>query len=136
MSVRQGNGRGLVVDPALSGRRAKAVGSTSRKNEAPDENQRVELHDLRASSSAAPGALVQRLIDTGLRLHALRDSDALYESLIDEVAHLIGAQRVLLVLIDSDGCASPARCCRRTKIPERCSMPLSRGSRRRTGRTP
>ena len=59
--------------------------------------------DLRTSNSAVPGELVQRLIDTGLRLHALRDSDALHKSLIDEAAHFSGAQRVLLMLSGPDG---------------------------------
>src|SRR4249920_2900609 len=103
MSIRQGNGTGRVADPALGGRQAKVlkVASTGRKNKAPDANQRVEFQDLRASSSAAPGELVQRLVHAGLRLHALRDSEALYESLIDAAAHFSGAQRVLLVLSGS-----------------------------------
>ncbi len=74
-----------------------------RKNQARDKNRRAELHDLRASCAAAPGGLLQRLIDTGLRLYALRDSDSLYESLIEEAAHISGAQRVLLVLSGPDG---------------------------------
>jgi hypothetical protein len=86
MSTRQGNRKGRVADPALGGSRAKALkdGGTARKNEAPRE-------------------LVQRLVDAGLRLHAIRASDALYKSLIDEAAHLSGAQRVLLVLSGPDG---------------------------------
>ncbi len=105
MSIRQGNVTGRVADPALGGPQAKAleVASTARKNQARDENQRVELHKLRASSSAAPGELAQRLVDTGVRLHELRDSDALYESLIDAAAQFSGAQRVLLVLSGPDG---------------------------------
>ena len=43
------------------------------------------------------------LVDTGLRLHALRDSDALYSSVIDAAARASGAQRVLLVLNGPDG---------------------------------
>jgi hypothetical protein len=80
-SVRQGNVTGRLVDPALCGPQAKAlkVASSARKN-------------------VAPGKLVQRLVDIGLRLHALRDSNALCASLIDETAQLTGAQRVLLVL--------------------------------------
>jgi GAF domain-containing protein/DNA-binding response OmpR family regulator len=54
-------------------------------------------------SNAAAPERVQRLVDTGLRLHALRDSDALYESLVDEAAHISGAQRVLVVLSSADG---------------------------------
>jgi GAF domain-containing protein/DNA-binding response OmpR family regulator len=57
----------------------------------------------RASNSAELAELLQRLVNMGLRLHALRDSDALYASVIDEAAHLSGAQRVLLVLIGPDG---------------------------------
>ena len=54
-------------------------------------------------SGTVPGELVRPLTDASLRLHALRDSDALYTSLIDEAAQLSGAQRVLLVLIAADG---------------------------------
>ena len=53
--------------------------------------------------STAPSEGLQHLVDAGLRLHSLRDSDALYETLVDQAARLSGAQRVLLVLIDSDG---------------------------------
>jgi GAF domain-containing protein len=56
-----------------------------------------------ARRKKAPGELVQRLVDTGLRLHAIRDSDILCKALVDEAAHLSGAQRVLLVLIVPDG---------------------------------
>jgi GAF domain-containing protein/DNA-binding response OmpR family regulator len=75
-----------VVDPPLSGRPAKAleVTSTARKNE-------------------APGELLQRLVDTCLRLHALRDSEALYASVMDAATHFSGAQRLLLVLTGPDG---------------------------------
>ncbi len=41
---------------------------------------------------------VERLVDTGLRLNALRSEPELHEFLIEEVAELFGAQRVLLVL--------------------------------------
>ena len=105
VSIRQRTVTGRVADPASGGPQAKAleVASTARKSEARDKNRRAELRGLRTSGSAAPGELVQRLIDTGLRLHALRDSDALYKSLIDEAAHFSGAQRVLLVLSGPDG---------------------------------
>jgi len=63
----------------------------------------IARRGLRASNSAELAELLQRLVNTGLRLHALRDSDALYESLIDEAARLNGAQRVLLVLSGPDG---------------------------------
>jgi GAF domain-containing protein/DNA-binding response OmpR family regulator len=63
----------------------------------------IARRGLRASSSAAPGELVQRLVDTGLRLHAFRDSGAFYEALVDEAARFSGAQRVLLVLSGPDG---------------------------------
>jgi GAF domain-containing protein/DNA-binding response OmpR family regulator len=105
MSIRQGTVTGRVADPALGSPQAKAleVASTARMDQAPEENRRVEFHVAGASSSAVPGELVQRLVDTGVRLHALRDSDALYGSLIDEAAHFSGAQRVLLVLSGPDG---------------------------------
>ena len=41
---------------------------------------------------------VERLVDTGLRLNALTSEAALHEFLIEEVAELLGARRVLLVL--------------------------------------
>jgi signal transduction histidine kinase/putative methionine-R-sulfoxide reductase with GAF domain/ActR/RegA family two-component response regulator len=40
----------------------------------------------------------ERLVDTGLRLNELRSGDELHEFLIDEIAELLGAERVLLVL--------------------------------------
>ncbi|MEO6407813.1 MAG: GAF domain-containing protein, partial [Burkholderiaceae bacterium] len=45
---------------------------------------------------------VERLVDTGLRLNALRAEGELHEFLIEEVAELVGAQRVLLVLEQPD----------------------------------
>ncbi len=45
---------------------------------------------------------VERLVDTGLRLNALRNEPELHEFLIEEVAELFGAQRVLLVLQEGD----------------------------------
>jgi len=50
---------------------------------------------MRRRSMTAPDKLAQPLLDTSLRLHALRDSDRLYECLISEAAHLSGARRVL-----------------------------------------
>ena len=92
-------------DSVLGGPKASAlkVAGVARKNQAPEKNQRVALHARRTPGSAGPGKLAKRLVDTGLRLHALRDSDALYASLIDEAARFSGAQRVLLVLIGPDG---------------------------------
>ncbi len=98
--IRQGNVTGQVVDPTLSG---LSVASSARESEAPNQNQRVELHDVRALSSGTPSELVQRMVDTGLRLHALRTGDVFCESLIDEAARFSGAQRVLLVLIAPEG---------------------------------
>ncbi len=45
---------------------------------------------------------IERLVDTGLRLNGLRSQAELHEFLIEEVAELFGAQRVLLVLERSD----------------------------------
>ncbi len=45
---------------------------------------------------------VERLVDTGLRMNALASVAELQEFLIEEVAELIGAQRVLLVLAEPD----------------------------------
>ena len=41
---------------------------------------------------------MQRLVDTGLRLNAIDSAAALHEFLIEELAELLGAQRVLLLL--------------------------------------
>ena len=46
---------------------------------------------------------IERLVDTGLRLNEQASSGALHEFLIEEVAELLGARRVLLVLEGSDG---------------------------------
>ncbi len=40
----------------------------------------------------------KRLVDTGMRLNALRSADQLHDFLIDEVTELTGVERVLLVL--------------------------------------
>ena len=50
---------------------------------------------------------VERLVDTGLRLNALRTEPELHEFLIEEVAELFGAQRVLLVLQDGQARRKP-----------------------------
>src|SRR5690242_8584111 len=57
----------------------------------------------RSPSSAVSSALFQRIRESSGRLHALLDSDALCEALIEEAAQLTHAQRVLLVLIGPDG---------------------------------
>ena len=46
---------------------------------------------------------VERLVDTGLRLNALVAAAELPEFLLDEVAELLGARRVLVVLDSADG---------------------------------
>ena len=46
---------------------------------------------------------VQRLVDTGLRLNEQTTSAALHTFLIEEVAELLGARRVVLVLETTDG---------------------------------
>jgi signal transduction histidine kinase/CheY-like chemotaxis protein len=46
---------------------------------------------------------IERLVDTGLRLNALRSEAELHGFLIEEVAELFGAQRVLLVLPSGEG---------------------------------
>ncbi len=48
--------------------------------------------------TAEPREPCERLVDTGLRLNEQTDSAALHAFLIDEVAELLGARRVLLVL--------------------------------------
>jgi len=46
---------------------------------------------------------IERLVDTGLRLNEQASSDALHAFLIEEVAELLGARRVLLVLEAAGG---------------------------------
>ena len=46
---------------------------------------------------------IERLVDTGLRLNEQASSTALHAFLIEEVAELLGARRVLLVLETADG---------------------------------
>src|SRR4051794_8046249 len=58
---------------------------------------------IRQGNETTPDELLPRLVDAGLRLHALPDSDALYEALIGEAARFSGAQRVLLILIHPEG---------------------------------
>ncbi|MEP6969226.1 MAG: GAF domain-containing protein, partial [Betaproteobacteria bacterium] len=45
----------------------------------------------------------KRLVDTGVRLNALRSADALQAFLVEEVSELTGAERVLLVFDDATG---------------------------------
>ena len=56
----------------------------------------LALEDRRRAAS------LNDLVDASLRLHTLRDSDALYDSLIDAAAHYSRARRVLLALIGPD----------------------------------
>ena len=49
------------------------------------------------------GEPFKRLVDTGTRLNELRSAAALHDFLIDEVTELSGAERVLLVLEQSEG---------------------------------
>src|SRR5262245_30524100 len=55
--------------------------------------------------SSQPASMFTRqdLFGAALSLNALRDSDSLYNSLIDATTHFSGAQRVLLVLNRPDG---------------------------------
>ncbi|HSV58440.1 MAG TPA: response regulator [Variovorax sp.] len=45
----------------------------------------------------------RRLVDSGLRLHALRSAQEVHALLIEEAARLLGARRVLLVLDSGEG---------------------------------
>jgi GAF domain-containing protein len=56
---------------------------------------------------------VERLVDTGLRLNEQTTSAALLDFLVEEVAELLGARRVLLVLETVDGPAIAG-----TQVPE------------------
>jgi GAF domain-containing protein/CheY-like chemotaxis protein len=104
MSTRPGKVASRATERASRGPEARALkaASVARKSAAPNEHRRIGLREPRTSRPVPPGELVQRLVDTGLRLHALGDSDALCASLIDETADLTGAQRVLLVLSGPD----------------------------------
>ena len=57
--------------------------------------------DRRASSEL--GESVERLVESGLRLNGQPTEAALHETLIEEVAELLGARRALLVLEDAGG---------------------------------
>ena len=61
----------------------------------------VRLAHLTLPSSAVEP--FQRLVDTGLRMNALRSTAALHDFLIDEVTELSGAERVLLLLEAPEG---------------------------------
>ena len=57
--------------------------------------------DERLAHLALPSSAIepfQRLVDTGMRMNALRSAAELHDFLIDEVTELSGAERVLLVL--------------------------------------
>ena len=73
---------------------------------------------------------IERLVDTGLRLNEQASSDALHAFLIEEVAELLGAQRVLLVLETAEAGTSPAPRCQKAKRRMRCCRPSRPGSMR------
>ncbi|MEO8627749.1 MAG: GAF domain-containing protein, partial [Betaproteobacteria bacterium] len=76
---------------------APVPGATARRR------HRSASPPIRRGNATGQGERLQRLVDIGSRLHALRDSDALYALLIDATAKLSGAQRVLLLLTGPDG---------------------------------
>ena len=59
--------------------------------------------DSTLQSHARVRAPIERLVDAGLGMNALREEPALHDFLIGEVAALFGARRVLLVLQHGDG---------------------------------
>ena len=65
----------------------------------PDSRRRPR----RASGAADLRPPYERLVDTGLRLNALRSAEELHASLIDAATELLRAERVLLVLETPDG---------------------------------
>ena len=67
------------------------LSESARRGLAPAER----LAHLAIDSST--GETFRRLVDTGVRLNTLRSADALQEFLVEEVAELSGAQRVMLV---------------------------------------
>ncbi|MCC6197654.1 MAG: GAF domain-containing protein [Burkholderiales bacterium] len=64
------------------------------------KGRRPPAHLAVASSLKEP---FERLVDTGLRLNALRSREELLEFLIDEATEISGAERVLLVLETPEG---------------------------------
>ena len=72
-----------IVEATLAGRR-RSAGS-----------RRPPAHLAVTSSLQEP---FERLVDTGLRMNALRSHDELQEFLIDEATEISGAERVLLIL--------------------------------------
>ena len=77
-----------IVEATLAGRR-RSAGS-----------RRLPAHLAVTSSLQEP---FERLVDTGLRMNALRSRDELQEFLIDEATEISGAERVLLILETSAG---------------------------------
>ena len=77
-----------IVEATLAGRR-RSAGS-----------RRPPAHLAVTSSLQEP---FERLVDTGLRMNALRSRDELQEFLIDEATEISGAERVLLILETSAG---------------------------------
>ncbi len=69
---------------------------------ASEELERPNTRVRRLSAARGPRsrqeAKVQRVLDASLRLNQLRSSAKMHALLVEEVAKLLGAQRVLLVL--------------------------------------
>src|SRR6476619_5625613 len=93
MSIREGNEMGRGDAAAWRPPSAKPPKVTGNPGEGKTLNRKrhAKSGDPRASGAAAPAERVRSLVDTGLRLQALRDSDSLYQRLIGEAADLVGA---------------------------------------------
>ncbi|MBK9114600.1 MAG: GAF domain-containing protein [Betaproteobacteria bacterium] len=78
----------------------KIVEATLAARRRPAGSRHRPAHLAVASSLQEP---FERLVDTGLRMNALRSRDELQEFLIDEATEISGAERVLLILETSAG---------------------------------
>jgi CheY-like chemotaxis protein len=107
----------------LGGRRPRNAALPPRALHRPPARHAVSLHET-----------VQRLVDTGLRLNEPETSSAaLHALVIEEVAELLGARRVLLVLEapagSGEGASHRRRAeCPRAKRPPSCWPPSRPGS--------
>jgi GAF domain-containing protein/CheY-like chemotaxis protein len=63
----------------------------------------AEHYSAHLKGKASLQESIERLVDTGLRLNEQAGTDALHKFLIEEVAELLGARRVLLVLETASG---------------------------------
>ncbi len=89
----EGLRRNVLNKPATTREIVAAWLAHARRHQLPREQ--AVAHLAGAASLSEP---FERLVDTGLRLNEIRNSNELHEFLIDEATELSGAERVLLVL--------------------------------------